>query len=98
MVATWCLLTGQLRPFSDPTQTLTKRTGLVRIDMASFQPSRTMATMAHRGGSLLLAALLASCVFTACTPIEQLSKGAWRHMEGVRRGDRQSRMLVSLMP
>ena len=44
----------------DAGRSRTKRTGLVRIDIASFQPRRTMATMAHRGGSLLLAALLAS--------------------------------------
>ena len=34
-----------------------------------------MATMAHNGGSLLLAALLASWVFTACTPIREPSPG-----------------------
>ena len=36
------------------------------MDMASFQPKSTMATIAHKGGSLLLAALFASWVFTAC--------------------------------
>ena len=40
--------------------------GLVRMAMASFQPSSTMATIAHSGGSRLLAALFASWVFTAC--------------------------------
>lgn len=54
---------------------LTSRTGLVRMDMASFQPSRTIATMAHRGGSLLLAALLASCVLIACKG--NRSRGNW---------------------
>lgn len=53
------LATGLLQGF-------TSRTGLVRMDMASFQPKSTMATIAHNGGSLLLAALLASWVLIAC--------------------------------
>jgi hypothetical protein len=44
--------------------------------MASFQPSSTMATMAHRGGSRLLAALLASWVFTACNTVHACSAPA----------------------
>jgi len=46
------------------------------MDMASFQPSSTMATIAHRGGSRLLAALLASWVFTACNAIHACSAPA----------------------
>ncbi len=49
-----------------PDRSRTSLRGLVRMDMASFQPNSTMATIAHRGGSRLLAALLASCVLTAC--------------------------------
>ncbi|KAA6423365.1 MAG: hypothetical protein FRX49_06817 [Trebouxia sp. A1-2] len=60
------------------------------MDMASFQPSSTMATIAHRGGSLLLAALLASWLSpvlsvatwkrkgTCCT-MKLVSEVNWRH-------------------
>ena len=44
---------------------LTSRSGLRKTLITSLKPSTTMAANAHRGGILLLAALLASCVALA---------------------------------
>ena len=71
-LATWLILRMPSKSEARKLQStlgLTSLRGLVKMDMASFQPKSTMATIAHKGGSLLLAALFASWVFTACNVI-----------------------------